>query len=135
MCQDMRAPVVSPTMGNHPASTWSAGGVPTPNHDRFFLPPFSRPLSRYCPLLDRPSLLCLWCADETSSAQWTICVPSLHLLTWHREDASKERSMGSCAPHASISSLAARTSSCSGGGTGPAQLRFLPSTLLLDMKH
>src|SRR5947209_2431445 len=88
------------------------------------------------PLLYCPPVLCLWCADETSSAQWTICVPCLYLLTRHREEASKERSMGLCAPHASRSSLAARTSSCLGrGGTGPAPLRFLPSTRLLHMKQ
>ncbi len=35
---------------------------------------FSRPLSRYYPLLYRPPVLRLLCADETSSAQWTSCV-------------------------------------------------------------
>jgi hypothetical protein len=75
---------------------------------------FSRPLSRSSPLLDRPPRLGLWCAEETSSTHWTIGVPYLHLLTRHREEASKERSMGLCASHASKSSLDARTSSCLG---------------------
>jgi len=35
---------------------------------------FSRPLSRYYPLLYRPPVLRLLCADETSSSQRTICV-------------------------------------------------------------
>src|SRR6266516_1854040 len=89
------------------------------------LPPFSRPLSRCSPLLDRPPVLGLWCADETSSAQGTIGVPSLHLLTRHREEASKERSMGLCAPRASISSLAARTSSCLGHRNRTCTVTFL----------
>ena len=50
---------------------------------------FSRPLSRCFPLLDRPPVLGLWCAEETSSAQWTIGLPSLHLLTRRREEARK----------------------------------------------
>jgi hypothetical protein len=104
-CHRMREHVVSRAMGNHPASAWSAGVVPGPTHDRSCLPPFSRPLSRSSPLLDRAPRLGLWCADGTSSAQWTIGVPSLHLLRRHREEASKERSMGLCASHASRSSL------------------------------
>ena len=35
---------------------------------------FSCPLSRCYPLLYRPPVLRLLCADETSSAQWTSCV-------------------------------------------------------------
>jgi len=35
---------------------------------------FSRPRSRCYPLLYRPPVLRLLCADETSSARWTICV-------------------------------------------------------------
>ena len=35
---------------------------------------FSRPRSRCYPLLNRPAVLRLVCADETSSAQWTSCV-------------------------------------------------------------
>ncbi len=50
---------------------------------------FSRPLSRCYPLLYRSPVLRLLCADETSSAQWTIYVSSLHLLTLRREDARK----------------------------------------------
>ena len=66
---------------------------------------FSRPLSRCFSLLDRPPGLGLWCAEETSSAQWTIGLPSLYLLTRRREEASKERLMGLWGPHASASSL------------------------------
>jgi len=40
---------------------------------------FSRPRSRYYPLLYRLPVLRLLCADEISSSQWTIRVPSLHL--------------------------------------------------------
>jgi len=35
---------------------------------------FSHPLSRYYPLLYRPLVLRLLCADETSSTRWTSCV-------------------------------------------------------------
>ncbi len=35
---------------------------------------FSRPRSRCYPLLYRPPVRRLLCADETGSAQWTICV-------------------------------------------------------------
>ena len=55
------------------------------------LPAFSRPLSRCSPLLYCPPVLCLWCVDETSSAQWTIFVPSLRLQTRRREDTRKGR--------------------------------------------
>jgi hypothetical protein len=44
---------------------------------------FSRPLSRYLPLLDRPPVLRLWCADGTSSAQLTLPVMSLHSQMVH----------------------------------------------------
>src|SRR6266699_2849798 len=50
------------------------------------LPPFSRPLSGYPPLLCRPPLLCLWCADGTSSTQRTSSILSLHMQILHRED-------------------------------------------------
>jgi hypothetical protein len=49
----------------------------------------SRPLSRCYPLLYRPALLHLLCADGISSAQWTICVPCLLLQTLRREDERK----------------------------------------------
>ena len=54
---------------------------------------FSRPLSRCFPLLYRPPVLRLWCADRISSSQWTIFVPSLYLLKLCREDVRK----GQCA--------------------------------------
>lgn len=42
---------------------------------------FSRPLFRCYPLSYRLPVLRLLCADGTSSAQRTICVPFLHLQT------------------------------------------------------
>jgi hypothetical protein len=48
---------------------------------------FSRPLSRYLPLLDRPPVLRLWCADGTSSAQRTLPVMFLHSQMVHGEEA------------------------------------------------
>ncbi len=41
------------------------------------------------PLLYCPPVLRLLCADETSSAQWTIFVLSLHLLTLRRKRQGK----------------------------------------------
>src|SRR5438067_560093 len=100
------------TLGNHPASAWSAGGESAQTPQVVLLAAFSRPLSWCFQVLDRPPVLCLWCAEETSSAQGTSCVPSLHLQTRRREEASKERSMSRWRPGASASSLAVRTSSC-----------------------
>src|SRR5947209_9714678 len=59
------------------------------------VPAFSRPLSRCFPLVDRPPLLCLWCADGTSSTQRTSSILSLHMQILHREDA-KERGRRIC---------------------------------------
>ncbi len=98
-------------MGNHPASVWSADGSPSLTHDWPSLPPFPRSLSRCYPLLHRSSVLWLWCADETSSAQGTICVPSLHLLIRRREEARKGRWAGGDQVHPPALS-AFRTSSC-----------------------
>jgi len=64
------------------------------NPPSVLLAAFSRPLFRCYPLSYRPPLLCLLCADETSSAQWTICVPSLLLQTLRGEDARKGRCAG-----------------------------------------
>ncbi len=95
---------------------------------------FSRPRSRYYPLLYRPPVLRLLCADETSSAQGTICVLCLHLLTLHKEDARKGRCAGGDHAHLQVLLLPGRYRA-SVAGTVPVQLRFLLSTLLLDMKH
>ena len=48
-------------------------------------------LDRCYPLSYRPPLLYLFCTDDISSAQWTICVPSLQLLPLCREGARKGR--------------------------------------------
>src|SRR5256885_4496286 len=85
---------------------------------------FSRPLSRCFPLLYRPPVLRLWCADETSSAQWCICVPSLHLLILRREEARKGRWAGGDQVHPPALS-AFRTSSRLG-----RRNRTCPVTLL-----
>ncbi len=95
---------------------------------------FSRPRSRYYPLLYRLPVLRLLCADETSSAQWTICVPSLHLLTLRREDARKGRCAGVDHAHPQALLLPGRHRA-SVVGKVPVELRCLLSTLLLDMKH
>jgi hypothetical protein len=85
-------------------------------------------------LVDRAPRLGLWCAEETSSAQWTISVPSLHLLTPRREEARKGRYAceGHTHPRALLLPQRHRASL---GGAGPVMLRFLPSTLLLNMKQ
>ena len=85
-------------------------------------------------MLYRPPVLCLFCADETSSAQWTICVPSLHLQTHCREEARKGRWVCVHHTHPQALLLPGRHRA-SLGGTGPAPLRFLPSIRLLDMKQ
>ncbi len=94
---------------------------------------FSRPLSWCFQVLDRPPVLRLWCADETSSAQWTICVPSLHLQTRRREEARKGRWAGGDQAHPQAL-LPSEHHRASVGGTGPVPLRFWPSTRLLHMK-
>jgi hypothetical protein len=71
---------------------------------------FSRPLSRCFLFLYRAPRLHLWCAEETSSAQGCICVPSLHLQTRRREEASKGRGAGGDHTHPQAL-LAFRTSS------------------------
>jgi len=130
----MRAHGVFPAMGTHPASAWSAGVVPAQTPQVILFAAFSRPLSRCFSLLDRPPGLGLWCAEETSSAQWTICLPTLHLQTRRREEARKGRGAGGdhAHPQALLPSGHHRASV---GGTGPVPLRFWPSTLLLHMKH
>jgi hypothetical protein len=95
---------------------------------------FSRPLSRYYPLLYCPPVLRWLCADETSSAQWTICVLSLLLPTLRREDARKGRGAGGDHAHRQALVRPGRHRA-SVGGKVPVALPFLLSTLLLDMKH
>src|SRR3989440_5397265 len=97
---EMRAHGVFPAMGTHPASAWSAGVVPAQTPQVILFAAFSRPLSRCFSLLDRPPGLGLWCAEETSSAQWTICLPTLHLQTRRREEARKGRWAGGDHAHA-----------------------------------
>jgi hypothetical protein len=94
---------------------------------------FSRLLSRCYPLLYRPPVLSLLCADETSSAQWTICVPSLQLQTLRREEARKGRCAGGDHVHLQALLLPGRHRA-SVGGTVPVPSRFLLSTLLMRMK-
>jgi hypothetical protein len=123
---------VAPGIRTLPA--WSAGVEPaqTPQLAQFAV--FFRPLSRCFPLLHRPPVLGLWCADGTSSAQWTICVPALHLQTRRREEARKGR--WACGPHKHPQALLlAERHHASAGGKVLVPLRFLLSTLLLDMKH
>ena len=71
---------------------WRAWANPT----RVLLAVFSRPLSRYLSLLDRPPGLCLWCADRPISTRRTLFVLSLHRPTLHGED---ERRQASTAHH------------------------------------
>jgi hypothetical protein len=123
-CHQMRARLLFPAMGNHPASAWSAGGEPGPTPELILFAAFSRPLSRCYPWLHRTPRLCLWCAEETSSAQWTICVPCLHLLIRRRQEARKGRGAGGDQVHPEAFS-AFRTSSCLG-----RRNRTCPVTLL-----
>jgi hypothetical protein len=104
-----------------------------PNPPSVLLAAFSRLLSRRYPLPYRLPLLCLLCADETSRVQLTLSVVSLHLQTLRREDAKK----GRCAwdhAHPPALLLPGRHRA-SVVGKVPVELRFLLSTLLLDMKH
>jgi len=122
------------TLGNHPASVWRTGGEPAHTPQVVLLAAFSRPLSWYFQVVDRAPRLRLGGAHETSSAQWSICVPSLRRVCRCREEARKGRWAGGeqVHPQALLPSGHHRASV---GGTGPAPLRFLPSTLLLHVKH
>ena len=157
----MRAHVVSCATGHHHASAWSAGGEPAQTPQVTLLAAFSRPLSRYLPLLDRPPVLRLWCADGTSSAHLTLPVMSLHSQMVHGEDArnmphpvgkpSLWRASGyrrySAAPRDGVMvvdrarqqwlpSIGTRKRACRFEGLRPVgvPLRFLLSTLLMQMK-
>jgi hypothetical protein len=77
------------TLGNQPTAAWSGGVEPAQTPQLALLAAFPRPLSRCHPLLYRPPVLCLLCADGTCSAQWTICVLSLHLLPTCKEIQGK----------------------------------------------
>ena len=94
---------------------------------------FSRPLSRYYPLLYRPPVLRLLCADETSSAQWTSCV----LPRTCRQYAGKRQGKVAVqvATHAHVQALLLPgCHRASVVGKVPVPLRFLLSTLLMRMK-
>ncbi len=71
--------LVVPGDGKPPRFCLECRGIVCGNPRSIRLAAFSRPRSRYYPLLYRLPVLRLLCADEISSAQWTICVPSLHL--------------------------------------------------------
>src|SRR2546429_2921239 len=120
-------------MGTRPTSAWSAGVSSAQTHDRSGLPPF--PV--LCPGAPRcwtaPGLR-LWCADGTSSAQWTICVLSLRLLRLRWEEARKGRWArgGHAYPQALLLPGRHRGSV---EGKIPVPLRILLSTRLLHMKE
>jgi hypothetical protein len=97
------------------------------------VPAISRPLSRCFPLSSRPAALRLVCADVINSAQWTIAVPCLHLLTRCRQEAKKGRGAGGDHAHPQAL-LLPRRHRASVGGTGSVVLRFWLSTRLLSMK-
>lgn len=97
------------------------------------LPPGDRLRPRCYPLSYHPTVVRLLCVDEMCSTQWTICVPSRHY--WNCARKMKERLLCRCGPRPSVSSRGARTASCLFRRTVAAQLSFLLSTLLLDMKH
>jgi hypothetical protein len=90
-------------LGNHSASAWSAGVEPGETPRLVLLAAFSRPQPRCYPLSYRPPVLRWLCADGTSSAQWTICVPCPHLQTLRREDARKGRCAGGGHTHPQLS--------------------------------
>src|SRR6266699_5484354 len=82
-----RLPTKRMVHASRDAGTWGVPGDGTPprfclecgcracaNPTNVLFAAFSRPLSRCFQVLDRPAVLGLWCADETSSTQGTICV-------------------------------------------------------------
>ncbi len=71
---EMRAHGVFPAMGTPPRFCLECGCRACANPTNVLFAAFSRPLSRCFQVLDRPAVLGLWCADETSSTQGTICV-------------------------------------------------------------
>jgi hypothetical protein len=99
--------------GKPPRFCLECRGCAWANPRSVLLAAFSRPLSRSSPLLDRAPRLGLWCAEEISSAQGSIGVPSLYLLTRLGEEARKGRGAGGDQLH--LPALSAfRTSSCLG---------------------
>ncbi len=97
------------------------------------LPRGDCPRPRCYPLSYHSRVVRLLCVDEMCSTQWTICVPSRHY--WNCARKMKGRLLCRCGPRPSVSSRGARTASCLFRRIVTAQLSFLLSTLLLDMKH
>jgi hypothetical protein len=152
---------VSCATGIQHASAWSAGTQPAPIPQVILLAAFSRPLSRYLPLLDHAPVLRLWSAEGTSSAHLTLPVMSLHSQMVHGEEArtmphpvgkpSLCRASGYWPSSAATRdglmvadrarqqgppSIGTRKRACRFEGRRPAgvPLRFLLSTRLLHMK-
>ena len=118
----MWAHVLLWSLGNHPASAWSAGVGSTQTPQLSLLAVFPHSLSRYYPLPYHPAVLRLLCAYETSSAQWAICVLPCTVDTM--QGRGKEQSMCRWRPRTGASSLAARISSrlCRRNSTGTVTL-------------
>ena len=119
-------------LGNQLAPAWSAGVKPSQN------PQFSPTCRLFpssvqvLPIMYRPRVLCLLCADETCSTRWTICAfPGTYCSCAVKRHGKVEVQQGL---HACVSSLVARTSSCL-CLRSTVQLDFLLSTLLLGIKY
>jgi hypothetical protein len=94
---------------------------------------FSRSLSRCYPLLYRPAVLRLLCADETSDTRWTICVLSCtcrHCAGKRQETVDVQVAT----THMCQALLLPGYHRISIVGKAPGPLRFLLSTLLISMK-
>jgi hypothetical protein len=132
-CHDMRAHVLFRAKGNHPSTGWSAGVEAAHSYDRSCLPPFPAlcPSATRC----RTAFLCYACfADETCSAQWTICGPFPVPADTAQEDAREGRCAGGDHAHPQALLLPGRHRA-SVVGTVTVRVRFLLYTLHMDMKH
>jgi hypothetical protein len=120
--------------GNQLVSVCSTIVEPMQTPKLVLLAAFPRTLSSCYPLLYRPPVLRLLCANETCSAKWTICV-ACWLLLYLCIGKGKGKPMCS-ENHTELQALLLPGRiRASVVGIVTAQLRILLSTLLLDMKH
>src|SRR6266566_1350975 len=129
----MRAHLLLPAMGKHPASAWSAGAQPAPTHDQSGLQPFPA----LCPgaLRCRTTRLYYTCSVSTRRGAHDRPSPSFPCTCKHgsgKRQGKVDVEVGTTRIR-KLSRLSGHHRASV--GAGPVPLRFLLSTLLLRMKQ